>query len=72
MCPCEFRGNMIICSRGAKRPPKCAFCEKVSTKLCDYPLDRQHTCDMPMCDDHAKHQGPNVDTCPNHPSMRYF
>lgn len=72
MSPCEIRGNMIVCSRGAKRPSKCAFCQNVSTKLCDYPLDKHHTCDMPMCDDHAKHHGLNVDTCPNHPSMRYF
>ena len=61
----------VICSKG-NRAPKCRWCAKTSTKLCDYPLSRSHTCDAPMCDDHAKHQGPNVDTCPDHPVMRYF
>jgi len=62
----------IVCSRGAKRPPKCYFCKKQSTKLCDYPVTRTKTCDAPMCDEHAKRQGANLDTCPNHPEMRYF
>ena len=70
--PCEIKGNMIICSRGARRAPKCSFCEKVSTKLCDYPIEKGRTCDSPICDEHAKHHSPNVDTCPRHPSMRYF
>jgi hypothetical protein len=70
--PCEFRGNMVICSRGQKRPPKCSWCANVSTKLCDYPVSRGRTCDAPMCDAHAKKQGANLDTCPDPPQMRFF
>ena len=39
----------FICGNLRKNPPKCAFCDKPSTKLCDYPLDRNHTCDMCRC-----------------------
>jgi len=70
--PCEMRNNMIICSRGPRKAPKCAFCNQPSTKLCDYPLTKGRTCDTPMCDEHAKRQGVNLDTCPDHPVMRYF
>jgi hypothetical protein len=70
--PCKIRNGMIICSRGHWRPPKCQWCDKPSTKLCDYPIEKGRTCDAPMCEEHAKRQGPNVDTCPNHPHMRYF
>lgn len=75
--PCEIRKTKdgqfaaVICSRGS-RVPKCKFCEKQSTKLCDFPLSKDRTCDAPMCNEHAKKQGPNLDTCPDHPEMRYF
>ena len=69
--PCEHRGNMIICSR-TKRVKKCDFCDRPSTKQCDYPVSKTQTCDKFMCDAHAKRQGPNLDTCPDHPVMRYF
>lgn len=70
--PCDVRENSIVCSRGARKPPKCYFCANPSTKLCDYPVTRERTCDLPICDTHAKKQGENLDTCPNHPQMRYF
>lgn len=68
---CEIRNNMIICSRG-RQMPKCQFCSRMSTKQCDYKLDKTHTCDAYMCEAHSKKQGPNLDTCPNHPEMRFF
>ncbi len=70
--PCEIKNDMIICSRGKHKPPKCAFCPRPSTKLCDYLLDGSHTCDAPICDEHSKKQGINLDTCPNHSEMKYF
>ena len=70
--PCEIRNNMIICSRGQRKPPKCKWRTKPSTKLCDFPLSKDKTCDAPVCDEHAKKQGSDLDTCPNHPVMRYF
>ena len=66
--PCEFRGNTIICSRGS-RAPKCEWCHRTSTKLCDYPVAGEKTgttCDAPMCDRHATNVGPNRDYCPPH------
>lgn len=75
---CEIRKSKdgqfiaVVCSRGVKRVPKCRWCDKQSTKLCDYPISKMRTCDAPVCDDHAKHQGQNLDTCPEHPVMRYF
>ena len=73
--PCEIRDNKIICSRGvrpAANKTKCKWCGKASTKLCDYPVTRNQTCDAPMCNEHAKKQGQNIDTCPDHPQMRHF
>lgn len=62
----------FVCSRGRKHSPKCRWCEKPSTKLCDYPVTAHQTCDAPICDEHAKRQGSNLDTCPDHPEMRHF
>jgi hypothetical protein len=69
--PCVIHGNAIVCGRGA-RPPKCRFCDRQSTKLCDFVTSHQQqvthkkTCDAPMCDVHAKSVGPNLDYCPDH------
>jgi hypothetical protein len=61
--PCEIRSNMIICSRGRRKAPRCKWCSNTSTKLCDYKLPSGKTCDAPMCDIHAKRIGPEVDHC---------
>lgn len=65
-------GFVIVCSRGHRTPPACRWCGKPSTKLCDYPTSKNGTCDAPICDAHAMKQGPNLDTCPDHPHMRYL
>lgn len=70
--PCEIRGNAIVCSRGGRKAPACRWCGKPSTKLCDYPTSKNQTCDAPICNEHAKSQGKNLDTCPDHPAMRYL
>ncbi len=68
--PCEIRDNMIICSRGPKKPPPCQWCLRPSTKLCDFPIDKGKTCDAPMCDHHATSMGSNVDYRPKHQNKR--
>jgi hypothetical protein len=71
----ELPGGVVAFVRFAgKRPErkKCSWCDKWSTKLCDYRLSpaaqvtHVRTCDQPMCDDHATNVGPNRDLCPDH------
>ena len=54
---------VIICSR----PSRCAYCEQVHTKLCDFVQDGK-TCDTPMCAAHAWRPDANkdVDYCRLH------
>ena len=62
----------IVCSRGS-RAPKCRFCRKRSSKLCDAVIGKtlagkDITCDAPICLDHARPdpRNPNRDLCPKH------
>jgi len=56
--------NKIVCRRG---PPRCYFCGKPSTKLCDFPTGTGlGTCDAQMCVSCATTVGPNLDYCPTH------
>ena len=78
MAYCEWikmpDGTTAIVRFAGKRPEskKCAWCDKMSTRLCDYRISPQgqvthvRTCDAPMCDDHATNIGPQLDLCPNH------
>lgn len=34
------------------------------------PKAKMTTCDAPMCDDHRKEIGPNMDLCPNHANQK--
>jgi hypothetical protein len=74
--PCYWmklaNGTVVHVNAAKRRAKKCEFCDRPSTKQCDYPLDKEHTCDAFMCDYHAKPFTPNVDTCPRHPVMRYL
>lgn len=63
-------GSAIICRRGAK-PPGCQVpgCDRPGTQLCDFPVVRQHkagTCDMRLCQGHAKPFKRDADLCPAH------
>jgi hypothetical protein len=65
--PCEFRGNMVICSRGSRKP--CRYCGRASSKLCDHKLTGAkagQTCDIPMCATCATHVEPDLDFCKPH------
>lgn len=42
-------------------------CCRASSFACDAPVGGEgHTCDMPLCDDHAHQVGPNRHLCPKH------
>lgn len=64
-------GTVAIVKHGKARGPKCRFCSKVSTKLCDAIVGKtlggaQITCDAPMCSWHARPVGGDKDFCPQH------
>jgi hypothetical protein len=40
-------------------------CLAMAPYLCDWP-----GCDVPICEDHALHLGPNLDVCPTHNARR--
>jgi len=56
----------IACSRGRRESKPCACCGKPAVSLCDYPLNRVQTCDMPLCRDCRAHVGMDTDLCPKH------
>jgi len=74
--PCEWikfpDGTVAIVKHAKRRQQKCRWCSKQSTKLCDFSISspqqvtHRKTCDAPMCDEHAKPVGPNIDYCPEH------
>jgi len=74
--PCEEirlpGGGVVFVSYAKPRYKKCRWCQRGSTKLCDFVISppeqvtHKKTCDSPMCDDHAKSVGPNLDYCPDH------
>lgn len=41
-------------------------CADVSGFLCDYPVGKNKTCDLPLCDSHAYEVAVNVHYCPGH------
>lgn len=66
--PTKVPSTVIIC-RGRPRNTRCQFCQRPSTKLCDFPLTGAQagkTCDAPMCAGCAYHLGKDVDFCPPH------
>ena len=67
-------GAMFLCSRwgGATTPPKCHYCSRPSSKLCDWPTEvapvgkYPATCDRPLCGECVVVAGPNQDHCRIH------
>lgn len=62
----------IVC-RGHRRTKPCVTCGKPGTKLCDYPVRRKGkdaTCDRAMCSQHATADGPDLDYCLAHASLK--
>ena len=63
----------IVCSRGHRKPKKCAYCDRDGTQLCDHRMGpvvfgqpAPATCDTPMCRLHAHHVEPDTDLCRAH------
>jgi hypothetical protein len=61
-------GDHILC--GDLGPP-CSdpTCGDVGDNLCDWPMGRGKTCDLPLCDDHAREIGENRHLCFIHHPM---
>lgn len=66
-------GGVALVRTGKQRAPKCRFCRKGSSKLCDTVVatslaGQEITCDAPICLDHAQTdpRNPNKDYCPRH------
>lgn len=67
----EIEGTrMILCHSGPrpKKSERCVVCGNPRTKLCDYPVGKNKTCDAPLCDEHAyrPYQQEDIDYCPKH------
>ncbi|MBI2313551.1 MAG: hypothetical protein HYU77_13710 [Betaproteobacteria bacterium] len=54
----------IIC--GPKRIETCVQRGEMASLLCDYPVVRGVTCDVPLCARCAVEIGPNLHLCPGH------
>jgi hypothetical protein len=58
---------MFICGRDLDvapcRGPECVYDGEF---LCDFPMGRGKTCDLPLCGDHAREVGPELHLCPLH------
>jgi hypothetical protein len=64
-------GGVAIVKVGKPRAPKCKFCRKASTKLCDAVVahtlgGQEMKCDAPICDEHATNRGGASNSCPRH------
>lgn len=58
-------GTYFLCG---KLGPHCAAekCAAVSGFLCDFPVAKGRTCDVPLCASHAYEIAPNIHYCPGH------
>jgi hypothetical protein len=54
---------MFLCQRSTAR---CRFCDRASTRLCDFQLAEGKACDIPMCDFCTHRAERTVDYCPEH------
>lgn len=57
-------GHAIVCSP-KPRKRKCAYCSKPAPYLCDH-KENGVRCDKPICNDHARSMGDNLDWCKIH------
>lgn len=63
--PLKVNGQpVIIC--GKKRIKACVKCGTIAPLLCDYPVVKGVTCDVPICEACALEIGPDRHLCPAH------
>lgn len=62
-------GPVFMCGPGAEKMfARCVVpgCPYLSELLCDYPMGRGKTCDLALCEDHAREIGEDRHLCPIH------
>lgn len=61
--------TMILCGRDRRQ--RCKFChDGYVTKLCDFPVGKDKTCDAGMCTRCATNIAHEVDYCPIHKNRK--
>lgn len=61
-------GIMWLCGQSLVGHPVCRICGHMATKLCDYPVGGDKTCDSALCDHHSIKLKGDIDYCPEHSS----
>ena len=60
--------HAILCARGRTR--HCTYCDRTATRLCDWELPNDKTCDLPICPGCSTRvsdgKGPDKDYCSMH------
>lgn len=60
----------LVCGPGVRRGAPCAFCNRTSSRLCDFPVTKDHgvkgTCDAPLCSDCTTRIAGDGDLCRTH------
>ena len=64
-------GPMFFCGPGVRHDWVCAIdgCGGMSGFLCDWPMGSGKTCSAPLCDEHRRNIGHELDLCPVHATM---
>ena len=60
-------GTTVIVCTSRQRVARCQVCKKrPHTKLCDWKIDNENTCDKKLCDGCAVKIDKGTDYCPEH------
>lgn len=59
-------GVMWLCGPAMDHAPICRICGHLSTKLCDFPVGDDKTCDSALCEQHSLSRSGDLDYCPEH------
>lgn len=61
--------NFFICGDFEMTMCRETGCDREGSLLCDWPMGRGKTCDLPLCPDHAREIGDDRHLCPIHHPM---
>lgn len=53
----------FLCASDIKKTDLCWACGYIADLLCDYPMGRGKTCDLALCDEHAREIGQDRHLC---------